>query len=173
MVLMTEQFEIRVHGEAGLPTLVYLPGLHGDWTLVGSFRHAVSGRVRFVEMTYPRTLAWSLDDYGREIEAALARLPELVVKYPYFQKNTDTDDWIGGYASPGKPAPNYSWMYTLGEIVTSLAAAGLYIEWLHEYDWLFYKLSSEKHVRDAQGNWVFPEHREKVPYTFSLKATVR
>jgi pimeloyl-ACP methyl ester carboxylesterase len=69
---MTEKLELRIHGNAALPTLVYLPGLHGDWTLVGSFRRAVSGRVRFVEMTYPRTLAWSLDDYAREIEAALA-----------------------------------------------------------------------------------------------------
>ena len=69
---MTEKLEIRVHGDASLPTLIYLPGLHGDWTLVGSFRHAVSGRVRFVELTYPRTLTWSLEDYAREVETALA-----------------------------------------------------------------------------------------------------
>ncbi len=35
---MGEQIQIRVHGEAGRPTLIYLPGLHGDWTLVSSFR---------------------------------------------------------------------------------------------------------------------------------------
>ncbi len=101
-----------------------------------------------------------------------ARLPELSVKYPYFQKTADEDDWIGGYAGGGKPAANYSWMYTMGEIVTALSQAGLHIEWLHEFDWLFFKLS-EKHVKDAQGNWVFPEHKGKLPYTFSLKATVR
>jgi pimeloyl-ACP methyl ester carboxylesterase len=69
---MTEMLEIRVHGDASLPTLIYLPGLHGDWTLVGSFRRAVSGRVRFVEMTYPRTLTWSLEDYAEVIETGLA-----------------------------------------------------------------------------------------------------
>ncbi len=63
---------MRVYGDAALPTLIYLPGLHGDWTLVGSFRRAVAGRVRFVEMTYPRTLTWSLEDYAREIEGGLA-----------------------------------------------------------------------------------------------------
>ena len=47
---------MRVYGDGSLPTLIYLPGLHGDWTLVGSFRRALGGRVRFVEMTYPRTL---------------------------------------------------------------------------------------------------------------------
>ena len=69
---MVEKLEMRVHGDAALPTLVYLPGLHGDWTLVGSFRHALGGRARFVEMTYPRTLTWSLEDYAQAIEAGLA-----------------------------------------------------------------------------------------------------
>ena len=69
---MTEQLEMRIHGDAAQPTLVYLPGLHGDWTLVGSFRRALGGRVRFVELTYPRTLTWSLEDYAREVETALA-----------------------------------------------------------------------------------------------------
>lgn len=70
---MNEKLEIRVHGDPLLPTVVYLPGLHGDWTLVGSLRHAIAGRVRFVELTYPRTLTWSLDDYAKEVESALAQ----------------------------------------------------------------------------------------------------
>src|ERR1017187_903557 len=69
---MTETLELRVHGDAALPTLVYLPGLHGDWTLVGSFRRALGGQVRFVEVTYPRTLTWSLEDYAKGVETALA-----------------------------------------------------------------------------------------------------
>lgn len=70
---MTEELQIRIHGSETLPTLVYLPGLHGDWTLIGRFRKALAGRVRFVEITYPRTLTWSLDDYADGVEAALAR----------------------------------------------------------------------------------------------------
>jgi pimeloyl-ACP methyl ester carboxylesterase len=62
---------IRVHGSPALPTLIYLPGLHGDWTLVASFRHELAGKVRFVEMTYPRTTTWTLDDYAKGIEEAL------------------------------------------------------------------------------------------------------
>ena len=69
---MAEKLQLRIHGKASLPTLVFLPGLHGDWTLIGSFRKAVGGRARFVEITYPRTLTWSLDDYAATIEAALA-----------------------------------------------------------------------------------------------------
>ena len=68
---MSEEIDIRLHGEATLPTLVYLPGLHGDWTLITAFRAAVAGRVRFVEITYPRTITWTMAEYGRAINDAL------------------------------------------------------------------------------------------------------
>src|ERR1035441_281411 len=70
---MVEELQIRIHGAASLPTLVYLPGLHGDWTLVGDFRRQLAGKVRFVEFIYPRTLTWSLDDYAEAVENALAQ----------------------------------------------------------------------------------------------------
>jgi len=66
------EIRLRIHGSPALPTLIYLPGLHGDWTLVSSFRHEITGKVRFVEITYPHTTTWTLDDYAREIESALA-----------------------------------------------------------------------------------------------------
>jgi pimeloyl-ACP methyl ester carboxylesterase len=66
-----EELQIRVFGDATLPTLVYLPGLHGDWTLIAGFRAALNGHVRFVEITYPRTLTWTIEDYAAEIEKAL------------------------------------------------------------------------------------------------------
>jgi len=72
--MSSDEIQVRVHGDPSLPTLVYLPGLHGDWTLVGSFRRHVAGRLRFVELTYPRTLDWSLQDYAAGVERALAAL---------------------------------------------------------------------------------------------------
>jgi len=66
-----EHVQFRIYPGASGPTLVYLPGLHGDWTLVGPFRRALAGRVRFVEFTYPRTVTWSLPEYGRAVSAAL------------------------------------------------------------------------------------------------------
>jgi pimeloyl-ACP methyl ester carboxylesterase len=68
---MSEKVEIRIHGGPSKATLIYLPGLHGDWTLVGSFRRALAGRARFIEVTYPRTLSWSLEDYSAEVTTAL------------------------------------------------------------------------------------------------------
>lgn len=66
-----ETLQLRIHGPAHLPTLIYLPGLHGDWTLVHAFRLALADRVRFVELTYPRTLTWTLDQYAAAIEQLL------------------------------------------------------------------------------------------------------
>lgn len=68
-----ESLKLRVYGPEDARTLIYLPGLHGDWTLVTSLRHALAGQVRWVEFTYPRTLSWSLDDYAAAVEAALAK----------------------------------------------------------------------------------------------------
>ena len=66
-----ENLRIRICGAAHLPTLVYLPGIHGDWTLISSFRSVLQGKVRFVEFTYPRTLEWSIHQYAAAAEEAL------------------------------------------------------------------------------------------------------
>lgn len=66
-----ERIEIRVHGSASAPTLVYLPGIHGDWYLATSFRQAVQGRVRFVEFCYPRTTTWTLRHHAGAVLGAL------------------------------------------------------------------------------------------------------
>ncbi len=70
---MPEELQVRIHGDGSTGTLVYLPGLHGDWTLVAGFRAALAGRVRFAEFTYPRTLDWSLTDYATAILEVLDR----------------------------------------------------------------------------------------------------
>jgi len=46
--------------------------MHGDWTLISSFRAALNGRVRLVEITYPRTTEWSLDRYADTVTDALS-----------------------------------------------------------------------------------------------------
>jgi pimeloyl-ACP methyl ester carboxylesterase len=62
---------LRVHGRAELPTVVYCPGLHGDWTLLAGLRKELQDRIRLVEMAYPPRLDWRLEDYARAIETTL------------------------------------------------------------------------------------------------------
>jgi pimeloyl-ACP methyl ester carboxylesterase len=69
---MRDEIEIRVHGDPANPTLIYLPGLHGDWTLIAAFRAALQRDVRLVEFTYPRSTTWSLADYGNAVKEKLA-----------------------------------------------------------------------------------------------------
>ena len=64
--------QIRIQGPASAETLIYLPGVHGDWTLIGGFSRALAESVRLVQITYPRTLSWSLADYAHNIENTLA-----------------------------------------------------------------------------------------------------
>lgn len=68
---MEEKIQIRSHGPASAPVLVYLPGTHGDWTLATSLRRCLGDRVRFVEFTYPRTTTWSLEAYAQAVDGAL------------------------------------------------------------------------------------------------------
>ncbi len=67
---MTDLLEFRLHASPSPTTLLYLPGMHGDWTLLGPFRRALGGRARLAEATYPRRTDWRLDDYARAVERA-------------------------------------------------------------------------------------------------------
>lgn len=67
-----QKLQLRLHGApACQPTLIHLPGLHGDWTLLTPFRQALGNRARFVETAYPHQPDWQLRDYGAAIESAL------------------------------------------------------------------------------------------------------
>jgi pimeloyl-ACP methyl ester carboxylesterase len=124
----TEQLQMRVHWPAAEPTLVYLPGLHGDWTLIGGFRRALNGRVRFVETTYPRTLTWSLEDYAAAVEEELNRLGiagawllgesfSSQIVWPLLQRKRL--NWQGVVLAGGFVRHPISWGVRLAERVTS------------------------------------------------------
>lgn len=93
------------------------------------------------------------------------------VKYPYFKDEADEDDRIGGYASKRKDAKNYFWMYTISELVNSLAQADLFIECLNEYDRCAFGMGGKK--IDDEGLLYYPTLEGAMPITFSLKATPR
>ncbi len=61
--------EVRVHPGAG-PTIIYLPGIHGDWGLIGAFRAALGERVRFVEFAYSKNEV-TLEELAAQVHAEL------------------------------------------------------------------------------------------------------
>jgi SAM-dependent methyltransferase len=60
------------------------------------------------------------------------------------------------------------WTHSLGDIVKSLISAGLRIEFLHEYPYIFFKALPYME-QDDQGAWRIPG--DKIPLIFTLKAT--
>ncbi len=95
----------------------------------------------------------------------------LEAKYPYFGKEPDEADEIGGYASDSKEAKNYFWMYTIGSIINSLSRAGLFIEYLNEYDRCDSGMGGIE--IDEEGLSYYPALENKLPIVFSLKAVLR
>ncbi|OCL25184.1 methyltransferase type 11 [Orenia metallireducens] len=93
------------------------------------------------------------------------------IKYPYFKEEADEDNQIGGYASETKEAKNYFWMYTISDLINSLAQAGLFIEFLNEYDRCASGMGGTN--KDEEGLMYYPPLEGAMPITFSLKATLR
>jgi SAM-dependent methyltransferase len=80
----------------------------------------------------------------------------------------------GSYADPDAPvqAPfEYAWQHSMGEVVSSLAEAGLRIEYLHEHPWVPWKMFP--FMAEAEpGIWRLPEPDDaRLPLLYSLKAT--
>ena len=64
----------------------------------------------------------------------------------------------------------YGWVHNLGYILNSLINSGLRIEFLKEYpfvSWQMFPFLVEK----EGGWWHLPENVEKIPLTFTLKAS--
>ena len=99
---------------------------------------------------------------------------ELRVRYPYFHApEPDRWDEPGTYTDPAAATTEnvtYQWAHTLGQMVTALAQAGLVIEFLHEFDSLFWKPLPFMVPGEEADTWVLPEHRESVPLGYSLRA---
>src|SRR3990172_8592486 len=100
-----------------------------------------------------------------------ANVNALGIRYSYFTP----DDPIrteenGSYADRDAPLVNrvtYSWSHGLGEIVSALIAAGLRIEFLHEFPFTverFYDLLEEVAPREFR----LIEHDGSMPFLYSL-----
>jgi SAM-dependent methyltransferase len=99
---------------------------------------------------------------------------ELRLAYPYWSHVEPIRfDVIGSYADPDAPTDGLvgnSWDHSLGEVVTSLADAGLRIDFLHEFDSVPWKLDFL--VEGDDGRFRLPEDRKgSLPLYFSIKAS--
>jgi hypothetical protein len=113
--------------------------------------------------------AWTFDDDDTATELRL--------RYHYWPS---PDPLVfpneGSYADPDAPVEEpfeYAWQHSMGEIITSLAAAGLRIEYLHEHPWVPWKMFPFMvETAPSSGVWRLPEPDDaRLPLLYSLKAT--
>lgn len=74
---LLDHFSGLIHqatGKEDSPPVVYLPGVHGDWTPLARARSLLNAEVRLVEAAYPRLSHWKLEDFARALEELLDAL---------------------------------------------------------------------------------------------------
>jgi SAM-dependent methyltransferase len=98
---------------------------------------------------------------------------ELRVSYPYFHSAQPARwDADGTYADKSAMVthPTYEWTHSLGDIINALIAAGLKIEFLHEFPFGCYAHFPFM-VQGDDGWWRLKDGDGTIPLLFSLKAT--
>lgn len=92
---------------------------------------------------------------------------------PYFFSETpDRVEMTGSYATDnqGQTATFYIWNHGLGQVITSLVAAGLTIEFLHEFPFAA-RAKFPFMEQGSDGWWRLPSQYPQIPFLFSLKAS--
>ena len=93
------------------------------------------------------------------------------IKYYYQNRELIETDSTGTYTDRDAPiaAKEYSWNHSLSEVINSLIAAGLELEFLNEYSYSPYPCFN-KVVQGADGNWRIRGLEDKIPMVYSVKA---
>jgi len=155
--ILKEKFDIVYTSQGALNWLKDIK----EWGKIIS-HYLKPGGIFYIMETHPLIYIFDNDKQG-----------ELKIKESYFpgEKPTLWDDDSPDYSDREyiPKNPTYEWTWPLSKIVASLIEAGLKIEFLHEYDKLFYKGFPDM-VQDEEGWWYLPKYKGMLPLTFTLRA---
>ncbi len=103
-------------------------------------------------------------------------LPDFKLQYPYFLREPIRTDAEGSYATAAKiqHSTEYGWNHTFSEILSSLIAVGLKLDFLHEYPISAWKCFPAMNMQEDEDHWfrfTDPVLSSMLPLTFTLKAT--
>lgn len=108
-----------------------------------------------------------------DFDSSATSLQDVRMAYSYFGTQPVQSEVDGTYADRNAHVSHtttYEWNHTLGEILTSLIAAGLKIEFLHEFPFSTWAcLPGMEQGED--GWWHLKDRSIELPLTYSLKAT--
>ncbi|GAA4430206.1 class I SAM-dependent methyltransferase [Pontibacter saemangeumensis] len=138
-------------------TIGWLPDLE-KWA--GTIAHFLQPGGTFYMVDF-HPVAWMFDD---EFEKII---------YPYhntFEPIVTESDHSYTDGSGHAPHKEYGWNHGLSEIISSLTATGLRLEFLHEFPYSPYNCFQHM-VQGDDGNWRIEHLRDKIPLLYSIKAT--
>jgi SAM-dependent methyltransferase len=155
---LTGDFDI-VYMSRGV--LFWLPDLFELARIVESFLRP--GGIFYVTEVHPVALVFD-DEEG---------VTDLRLRWPYFERPEPLRFPVKGtYADPKadvETTHEFSWIHSLGEVVSAVAAAGLRIDFLHEFDFCGWPMSFLVPHGDV---WRLPPDQQgELPLFFSLRAT--
>lgn len=92
--------------------------------------------------------------------------------YPYLNSEVIYEEYNGTYTNNDAAiiSKEYGWNHGLGEVVTALTAAGLQIEFLHEFEKSPYNVFPEMD-KTEDGMYVLKENQRMFPLLYSIRAT--
>ena len=137
-------------------TIGWLPDLK-PWAQMISERLKPGGFFYIVEF---HPIAWMFD----------YTVSPPIMKYGYQQKEAIYEEYLGTYADKYSKmvSKEYGWNHSLGEVISSLAEAGLQIEYLKEHDASPYDIFPGL-IKNEEGMFELPN--KMYPLVFQVKAT--
>jgi ubiquinone/menaquinone biosynthesis C-methylase UbiE len=152
---LDESFDVVFTSYGVLGWLSDIPG----WAQIAA-RYVKPGGIFYIAECHPGTFIFSDQTDG------------WVVEYDYFDANVLSFPVEGSYADRSavvQTRTSYEWNYPLGRVVSSLIAAGLQVEFLHEFDHSVYQ-QFKFMVQGEDGLWRAPAGMARVPLLFSIRA---
>ena len=94
------------------------------------------------------------------------------LQYPYQNSKAIYEEYKGTYANTNAEiiSKEYGWNHGLGEVISALTAAGLHIEFLHEFEKSPYNSFPEMN-ETKDGMFVLKENQRMFPLLYSIRAT--
>ncbi|MFA5891527.1 MAG: class I SAM-dependent methyltransferase [Actinomycetota bacterium] len=157
--VLDEEFDI-VFTSYG--ALYWLPDIH-DWASIVA-RYLAPGGTFYIAELHP---------FGSVFDGDDPDVGEFRLKYPYFHSPEPLADDTPDYADPSAAFASkttYGWTHPIGEVVSALIAAGLRIEFLHEFPFSVYHQLPFL-AQDDDGLWRAPEGMTPMPLVFSIRAS--
>jgi SAM-dependent methyltransferase len=152
--VLAEEFDVVFTSYGVLP---WLPEIRRWGEIVA--RYLKPGGTFYLVEFHP--LADVVDEDGRTL------------RHPYFHSPEPLEaEQRGSYADPEADLthPAFFWSHTLGDVVSALAAAGLRIEFVHEFPYSVYNCFPYVEEREP-GRWWPRESAGSLPLMFSIRAS--